>query len=224
MIENKILVVGDTHGEWGRLNELIHKKLPQLILQVGDFGYWPHFHNSESYAGSRVTRWDQYGIKNPYTEILFCDGNHEDHWSLNALSDHTIMDRVYHMPRGSTYQLKDGRTVLFMGGANSIDKNLRKIGVDWFPEEIITQKDVMDLPDVKVDIVISHTCPDSFSISGLYDDRDPSRKALQYVLEKYRPSLWYFGHFHTHKTEYTNSCRWFCLNELGKTGGWEWLA
>ena len=129
------------------------------------------------------------------------------------------------MPRGHTLVLPspDNRVVLFMGGANSIDKQYRKIGVDWFPEEIISQKDIMNLPDCKVDIVISHTCPEEFSMSTLYDDNDPSRKALSYVLDKYHPSLWYFGHFHQNKTGYTNSCRWTCLNELGKTGGWKWL-
>ena len=43
--------------------------------------------------------------------------------------------------------LPDGRIVLFMGGADSIDKKYRKIGFDWFPEELITQKDIYELPD-----------------------------------------------------------------------------
>ena len=49
--------------------------------------------------------------------------------------------------------LPDGRTVLFMGGALSVDKAWRTPGYDWFPEESITTGDLDRLPDVHVDIV-----------------------------------------------------------------------
>ena len=93
-----IYVVGDTHAEWSLLNTFINKKNPDLILQVGDFGYWPAF--NDSYELGNHTRdmfgrirkkhkWYQCGIKNKSTRILFCDGNHEDHWALAKLKKPT---------------------------------------------------------------------------------------------------------------------------------------
>ncbi len=231
----QIFVVGDIHGEWGKLNTFINKKRPDLILQVGDFGYWPQFDNSYELGdhlygmdGRVIKRrkWYQCAIKNKDSRILFCDGNHEDHWTLKTLKDPEICDNVFYQSRGSTVKLDDGRNVLFIGGAESTDKNSRTIGIDWFPEEILTQKDIYDLPDCHIDIVISHTCPEEF-IPGLDFTfgkcADPSCKALSYVLDKYKPSLWYFGHWHRGRTGFTNNCRWTALNMIAESGWFEKL-
>ena len=125
------------------------------------------------------------------------------------------------MKRGSTLTLPDKRNVLFIGGALSIDKDQRVIGESWFPEETITQKDVMNLPDIKIDIVISHTAPGFFKI--FRDDiEDPSRKALYYVFDKYLPSLWYFGHMHKFKEDYYRGCHWTVLSCPGNEYKW-WI-
>lgn len=41
-----IYVVGDIHADWDSLNKLITDKSPEIILSVGDFGFWSHFHNT----------------------------------------------------------------------------------------------------------------------------------------------------------------------------------
>ena len=74
MSEQRILVVGDVHGEFGKLNALINVKKPDLILQCGDFGYWP------KWSLRHVTPIDK--VKTKVAKLLFCDGNHDDHWSL----------------------------------------------------------------------------------------------------------------------------------------------
>src|SRR5665647_2775680 len=99
-------------------------------------------------------------------------------------------------------RLDDGRQVLFIGGAKSIDWRRRVAGWDWFPEEIISPQDVLQLPEIHVDIVVSHTCPEEFYVEDLSrqecSETDPSRQLLSQVLHKYQPSLWYFGHWHEH--------------------------
>lgn len=123
----------------------------------------------------------------------------------------------------------DGRTVLFMGGADSIDKKSRILGVDWFKEELITQKDLdsITVPDnTKIDIVISHTCPMEFHPLGdrkSYYNNDPSRYALSYILETYKPKLWYFGHWHCNSEGMYNDCKWYGLTLAGFTGWWRWI-
>jgi len=191
------LVVGDIHGEFGYLNSLIHKKQPTVILQVGELGYWPKFRSKTQ-------------IKSPNTKIYFCDGNHEDHDSLKTLENNEVYENVYYMKRGSTLDLPDGRTVLFMGGAFSIDWEHRTPGIDWFPfEELVTEEDINKIPDKKIDIVISHTAPKEFYISNIdYSIPDPSRECLSQILEKYHPKLWYFGHFHSYMNGFDYGCKW----------------
>jgi len=223
---DNILIVGDTHGEWAPLNKLISSKHPDIILQIGDFGWWPKFHNTSSINDgvNYKRRWDQYGIKNNGCKIYWCDGNHEDHWDLKKHDHpHEVMPDVYYMPRCSILVLPDGRRVLFMGGASSIDKRYRTIGHDWFPEEEISQRDIMNLPNVDIDIVISHTCPNSFLKGSKFCEfkiKDSSNDALEYVFEKYNPSLWYFGHFHCYENGFDKHTNWTCLNILGFTNGW----
>ena len=228
MQKDLILIVGDTHSDFAALNKLINKKNPFMILQVGDFGYWPRCHNTTSIVRQRVgalrkKKWNFFSLKPHKTEIYFCDGNHEDHDALDQLIDETPIPNLFYQKRGSYFNLPDGRTVLFIGGADSTDKALRTPGDDWFPQESISQKDIYNLPDIKVDIVISHTCPLEFNIIRDTDPLEPaSRKALSYVLEKYNPSLWYFGHFHVYKSGQYNQTKWTCLNHSWSGSRW-WI-
>lgn len=219
-----IIVVGDVHGEWASLNTLINKKCPSMVISCGDFGYWPRF------AAHAEEKHDfRFNVRNNGTPVYFCDGNHEDHESLRKLETSSIpgMENVFYQKRGSTFTLPDGRTVLFMGGAGSIDKESRLRGIDWFPEELITMGDIYNLPDLKVDIVISHTCPAELLDTMLEEDPrkvdDPSNAALSHVLEKYSPSLWYFGHWHAYRSGFLGSTRWYALNMADETGWWRWL-
>ena len=235
-----IIVCGDTHAYWGPLNQLINRRKPKLILQVGDFGWWPRLHDrTEINIYGKRKRWNQYGIKNPETEILWCPGNHEDWEELDLRGEFSeVMPRVYYMPRGSTYTLDDDRVVLFVGGGLSIDKHLRTMGIDWFPQEMVPASILYKMEEKnlrKVDIVISHTCPFEFN-SGLnskmpyigweHKFHDSSQEVLSEVLNTYKPVLWYFGHFHVRAEGHyklTNT-RWFALSDIPNAGWWRYLS
>jgi Icc-related predicted phosphoesterase len=222
------LVVGDIHGEFAKLNKIINRRRDSIdmILQCGDWGYWPKFHGT-TYVDritGKVKIENNYNVKNGKTKIYFCDGNHEDHESLNKLESNEIIPNIFYMKRGTTLTLDDGRVVLFIGGASSIDKEFRTPGYDWFPEEAITQQDIYNLPDMKIDIVISHTCPREFYNKLKFRNNfvslkvnDPSMDALSYVLNKYKPPLWYFAHFHLFKQGYDSNCRWTALSYIGSS-------
>ena len=216
-----ILIVGDIHGMWTTLNVLINRKRPDLVLQCGDFGHFPHLEvkirqnrkGANHFTPAAYVKLDL--GRGRRTELRFCDGNHEDHDDLRRLADGKreaveMAPGLFYQPRGSTLTLPDGRVVLFMGGGKSADWRLRTEGRDWFPQEIITAEDVADLPD-KVDIVISHIAPRRFSIrkfpgGGGYDEErrgldttpDPSREPLDKILDHCRPSRWFCGHYHRH--------------------------
>lgn len=249
----KIYVIGDVHGYWYYLNKFIKSESPDIILQCGDFGYYPNFHNTniintmpnkeilklgtykeelkkydvnstmEYYKKRKLEKWDLYtGIEFGNTQLFFCDGNHENHYELRKFKDVTnVFGNCYYVPRGNVVQLPDGRNVLFMGGAKSTDSNRRIIGYDWFPEETISQKDLYDMPDIDIDIVISHTSPVEFGEFGIISSEkfnDPSRKALSLILEQYKPNQWFFGHFHDSQRGQYKNTKWTlldCANEDG---------
>ena len=233
---SNIYVVGDIHGYWTFLNSFINRKRPDIILQCGDFGYWPKFDSTDLICENPLSRnqdpWNFFGIKCQDTKIYFCDGNHEDHWELKKFKIPTIIyDNIWYMPRASVLVLPDDRNVLFMGGAQSIDAYCRTIGFDWFPEEVINYQDFLKLDNIfemfvdKIDIVISHTCPLEFFENGfnkkfLITDKmkDPSCIVLSRILEKFNPSLWYFGHFHESAEGKYNDTRWFAMNQANHSG------
>lgn len=206
-----IYVMGDFHAHYWPVQELLKKSKSyvEMILQCGDFGYFPNFYN--------VPKLQTYGIP-----LYFCDGNHEDFRELKKLENNEVYENIFYQKRGSVLTLPDGRNVLFFGGARSIDKDLRTPGIDWFPDEEITQRDIIDLPiNVEIDVVISHTCPIEFDL-GIDESRfpDPSRLALSVILEEFKPRFWYFGHFHKYARGIFNHCQWTALDMTSSHNPW----
>lgn len=213
----KIIVTGDIHNEFGDLNALLNHKKPDLVLCCGDFGFWPN----------KPWAKDLSEIKLQGTEkILWCDGNHEDHWALRDREKDEMVPGVIYMPRGSTYTLPDGRVILFMGGADSIDKAWRTEGDTWFREELITQKDFENLPDCKIDIIVSHTCPEELvpklQLKYPHKEMEPSNKALTALWEMYNPPLWFFGHWHQSLDIKLKDTQFYCLSAPGMQDHW-WM-
>ena len=221
MKEKKIMFVGDVHGDWTSLNYFIQEHDPDILFIAGDVAYfWKHdFHDSEG------------KIKPGRTKIYWVAGNHENHSILKSSGKfpygkiHKLETNIYFCAFGSTLKLPDGRTILFVGGADSIDKQYRIIGKDWWRNETIQNDEFDALPDpkkVKIDIVLSHTNPTSFELhlSGYRTEKyyDPSCKALQQILERYEPSLWFFGHYHHFQRGKMYGCEWFALNCIGEGG------
>jgi hypothetical protein len=252
--DKSVLILGDIHNTWRSTNFLIAKHRPTTVLQCGDFGWWPRFHKTThlshgTYRTDHMTGikkaapFNQYGIRTGDAKVHFCPGNHEDWEDLNSKADSfnptpiELYKNVFYMPRCSTLELPDGRRVLFMGGAMSTDKEWRRYRYDWYPEEVITQADIFNLPKVEIDIVVSHTSPSWFKqeLFEKSDDwkksdsywlekfRDPSCLALDAVWETYRPKLWFFGHYHIAKYGKYRDCQWFALNKETSIGWWMFL-
>jgi hypothetical protein len=100
--------------------------------------------------------------------------------------------------------------------------------VDWFPEEIITQKDFQNLPDIKVDIFITHTCPSELvpDLKLRYPDKgeEPSNHALSELWKIYKPSLWFFGHWHQYGEYKMMGTQCYALSAPGfGDRWWMWL-
>lgn len=172
-------------------------------------------------ARSGATRKYLYRVEKRLAELdmqlLFVDGNHEDHERLNTVPvDPTtglrpISERVAHLPRGHrwTWQDEDGRpwTWLAHGGAVSVDRHHRRIGKSWWPREILTDEDVASaISRGVVDVVVTHDVPARVAIPNI--DRklgwptdvmiaaDDHRRLVLTACEALRPRQLWHGHYH----------------------------
>lgn len=209
-----ILIAGDVHGDFDALQAVVSHTGARLVLQAGDFGYWPgHSLHRLPAAGFRT-------MQGELATVCFCDGNHEDHPALRRLvktGRTEIAPGVRYQPRGSTLQLPDGRTVLFVGGADSVDKGLRVKGKSWFPGELLKKSEVRKFPDVSVGIIVSHAAPACVPLPAMLADgkyTDPTREVLELLRIKYRPRLWFFGHYHTAFAENIDGCSFVGLSRI----------
>lgn len=234
----KILIVGDIHTEWAPFNKLLNQKQPDIVLQCGDYGWWPHKHKTKDTLYHGI--FDQYGVKNIHnnktTKIYWCPGNHENWDDLDnkGIDIVEIQPFIYYCPFGTTITLSDGRNVLFCGGASSIDYDRRILGQTWWQQETISQTEIDRLPDAKIDIIISHTVPRSWletypkiCDSYILSDRekkynDPSTFALDIVYEKYKPKWWFSGHFHKFYSAQIDNCKWTSLSMVNGYDKW-WI-
>lgn len=233
----RLYVLGDIHADFGALNQFINKKQPDIILQCGDFGWWPHRHGTDKITRNR--RFDQYSVKPGKTKVYWVDGNHENHDDLQERVRAAKVGPVeipvpgcFYMPRGSILTLPDGRTVLFFGGAMSTDQEGRVEGDDWWAGEVPTQADLKQARAQvaahggRVDVVISHTGPLAFlqqlPKNKIDHDRlmDPTVSLLDIILGEFHPKQWFFGHFHLHAKGLDHGCEWQCLSGEGLGGKW----
>jgi predicted phosphodiesterase len=155
-----IILLGDTHGDF-KIFDYIREKIGDdpdaIIIQVGDFGYWPM-----SMGNWKTTPWPVY----------FIDGNHEHFPSLweqvptengfQIKQPVELQKNLFYIPRGTIHTF-EGIKFGFMGGGESIDKYWRQYGVSVFHEERVQRHQVEELvKDAQtnpIDILITHIPP-----------------------------------------------------------------
>ncbi len=226
MATQVVFVAGDIHGFWHLLNEYIDefirnseqfkeviaeyeddsRNVEVIILQCGDFGIW-----SEDELNNLPIDNEVDFIKDGYVKIYFADGNHENHDLLDKLEAENpnkpfiaIAMHIYFATFGSILQLIDGTKVLFCGGAEISNKKDRTEGLDWWPQEGIDDKDMLRLPpaETKIDWIISHALPSTLQFRKCFGEvwahklGQLSQDQLKIIYENFKPSRWYFGHYH----------------------------
>lgn len=200
----KINFVGDIHGNYPILPILEESTTP--VVALGDF-------NLFGYSNWFKKIGDEY-YPFPYSfqkPIFFIDGNHDNHPILNIDSGNLqeVEKNLFYIPRGYV----SGKT-LFIGGADSIDKDKRTPGHDWFPEEAISQKQIYRILSLeqKIEVIVSHEAPLSYIeklMNSVYIK--PSQIALQEVFEHFKPQLWLHGHYHLDAVTQHQDCKFISL-------------
>lgn len=224
-----VLLMGDVHGkfEWAHRayqQLLLTYKQIDLLIQVGDFGFYPRIHPNRGW----VSDFDH--------PCMFVDGNHEDHETLRSLDDPywgmddlttdswiQTMECWEYKKRGSIWN-----GILFIGGASSINKAYLQPGLNWFPEEDIsitemhrTFENIDSYGPENIHTVISHDAPAAFGMEEACTYGDgveiigSNRKFLQEVLDLVSPNYWFFGHYHSDLSGfYQNETYWRCIDQI----------
>jgi predicted phosphodiesterase len=108
------------------------------------------------------------------------------------------------------------------GGAYSIDKQYRTIGIDWWENEEVKIEGFMKARElyrqIKPEIMITHDCPEQIAYQmipvGGRIFQNNTTWALQELLNIHEPKLWIFGHWHKSRTIQYGKTKFVCLDEL----------
>jgi len=206
----RVLLAGDWHGNraWAEVCfDMAAVQACQVVLQLGDFGLWP----------GREDEWLDHvdGLaERSGTELVWIDGNHENHDALRlwqSQADETGMvamrDRVRWASRGARWDWA-GTAFGALGGAVSIDRFLRREGVNWWPAEALTQDDVDRLGDAPLDVLVTHAAPSTFDRAhrrvpipqAILSDVTQVRDLLDQAVLRTNPRLVVHGHYHRRLT------------------------
>lgn len=218
-----VVVAGDWHADADHAVRVIDAAADRgmrRVLQVGDFGYWPRHPMGIRFLTRVAARCVERGVT-----VWFCDGNHEDHSRLlhgRAPGPIAVAPSVYWVPRGHVLEW-DGRRVLFMGGAVSIDQPRRTPGFDWFPQEIPQDHDFeRALAADPVDVVVAHEGLPGTPLKSTYtafippeilELADTVRGRMGELAEALSPALWIHGHWHHRMSTDRAGVRVELLNE-----------
>ena len=217
-VTNSLLIVGDVHGKFAHLNQLIAMTKCFAVIVVGDFGFWRSslLYKEENNDTMFLHQRTPFGVP-----VYFVDGNHEDHNSLEQLvikhgknNPIDVGGNCWYVPRGCIFEItnpftNNKKTILGLGGAYSIDWKQRVPQVSWFEQEQLRYSDIIDLnTDNNVDIIISHTCPERLlrdvantcQIDYNRIIERQSEKLLDQVFTLIKPKYWFFGHWHQRDT------------------------
>lgn len=216
------MAIGDSHGNSrfvhaaieraARLRDKVDRDV--FIVSVGDFGFWPGV-RGEAFVGGVDELARRHGLA-----FWAIDGNHDypgdgrssragyRAWSDPAPSPD--QPGFVHVPRGTVVRIPIGTvagvTIGLCGGAASPDQEQRQPGTSWWPEEMITDREVALIEDSgrKVDLMIAHDTPwrpPDFATSLNVSPKVRSLMAenqlrLAEIVAAWQPRLLLHGHFH----------------------------
>lgn len=206
-----VVLAGDWHECAADAVRVITKSAEcgaEWVIQLGDFGFW-------SYPTSPYLDAIEIACMATGVRVAWIDGNHERYTLLTGKGGildqpdaqhhaHRVRQHVYYLPRGYRWTWH-GKTWLALGGATSLDRNMRTEWISWFKEEEITEQQAdYAIGGGPVDVLICHDGPAStnpkfppiaWPRSELIRAQH-HRNRLQRVMDGVKPQLVAHGHFH----------------------------
>ena len=220
-----IRVIGDVHGRLGARPKRKERNVRDLFpsspfqtrgerrrnylnlierstysIQVGDLGF--------SY--DRLSN-----VDDSFHRVIA--GNHDN---LPKLTPHFLGDFGIHripLPE-SAFEF------FFVRGARSVDVDRRVEGLNWWPNEELSEKQaaaaLQHYESIRPQIVISHDCPTEIvplaATLNLDVEAIRTNALLQLCFDSHPPELWIFGHHHRNWTfNHQRGTKFVCVGELG---------
>ena len=203
-------ITGDTHRDFTSVHDL--PKGSTLII-LGDAGI-NYFLNEEDKELKEYL--NSLGIT-----FLCVQGNHEERPENIPTYKEKIMyggkvfieddyPNLIFLKNGEVYIINN-KKVLVIGGAYSIDKNIRlTYGWHWFKDEQLSKSEMNMILEkyqgTHVDVILSHTSPKKYEpvevfLSGINQNTvdKTMEEFLDTVEETIKYDKWYCGHYHTEK-------------------------
>lgn len=214
---NKIYILGDLHGQYEILLKIC-RLMPEksLIVQVGDWGLG----FSVGQYQIAILKECKNILHKKQSNVYVIRGNHD-----NPSMFPQIQENI-HFLKDYAYKTINNQTWLFVGGATSIDRDMRTQGISWWPNEIVEY--APEKINQKCDVLILHSSPESCfphdsernlrkiidryvpPIPALkeemYKDLVTERHKLERVFKKSQPSKLFYGHFHLSNKERIGNC------------------
>lgn len=144
---------GDVHGNFKFLSWLVkaHKIEESAIIQVGDFGigFDPPEVDRKNLERLSLT------LKKQNVLLYVVRGNHDDPSYFDG--NFTDFDNIFLVPDYSVIRIGE-KNHLFVGGAISVDRTSRTLGVDmWKGEEFILDESRLE-GLTGIDVLVTHNC------------------------------------------------------------------
>lgn len=221
LVPKRIAVFGDWHGntDWAlkaidRATSTRYGEGVDLLLHVGDFGYWIWNDDTTSKEWEYLEKLEK-KLAEKNIELWWVDGNHEyfpGFQNFLTMPDgrKQVREHIYYLPRTYTWDW-DGSKWMSLGGAVSVDRKWREKWVDWFPEEQITQTEEMKAKNMgKIDVMITHEAPPNETLRQFLDsnggkymfpaedleESDNHSRRLGEIVDTIQPTHLYHGHYH----------------------------
>lgn len=195
----RIMLLGDTHGDIEAVKTAAkaarNLQMP-YIIQVGDFGFWPHEPSGAEFLEKASEVLQEVGV-----QLFFIDGNHENFDMLyeiplqkNGLRE--TAPNITHIPRGTRGRIGEFEFG-FLGGGVSIDRAYRVLGKSWWRQEEILAEDVEKLGEGKLDVLVTHDTP-FLELAGFtsFPGSESTRFHLKEAVRRTLPDLLIHGHLH----------------------------
>lgn len=210
-----VIITGDTHGEFSRIIDFCEEyetALNDVMVILGDSGinYYLDERDTvlkEKLSDLHVTLFCVYGNHEERPENI--PGYEERKWRGGVVYYEPEYPYLLFARDGEVYEL-EGKSVLVVGGAYSIDRDYRLAnGLPWYeseqPDAAIKHRveERLDKAGWKVDCVFSHTVPLSYiprhAFLSNVDQNRVDRSTEQWldgIEKKLDYQRWYAGHFH----------------------------
>ncbi len=167
----KILVLGDIHGRWKKVQNIICQEFPGgngIVLSVGDLEEYPQITGAKLY---------------------FVYGNHEDLDKIKLLKTDKSRGLIP-IFTGDLVKLPDGTEISGICG---------NFSPKFYPTDVknkyIKKHEIEKIKNLKTaDILLSHEAP--LGVNFLKFGKDLGLPMITEVIEKLKPKIAFFGHHH----------------------------